>query len=143
MNIETNNKKSQLSTPQPITQQNSNKEISGPERAKDLPPMPDKTNKNLVSVDSVEVVKVEKNQGRAEVIVAGMLPDACTEINEVTTDREGTTFTIILEATRPPDSMCAQVLTPFEEQVNINISDVAEGMYSVDVNGMTTMFEIK
>jgi inhibitor of cysteine peptidase len=79
---------------------------------------------------------------QASVNVKGNLPDSCTKIGKITTDREGNTFNVDISTTRPADQMCTQVLTPFEQNVSLDVRGLKKGIYTVKVNGVTATFEL-
>ena len=93
-------------------------------------------------VDSVEVLILESFPVQVKVNVKGSLADACTTVGDVTTTRDGNTFNVKITTTRPADAMCAQVITPFEENITLDVKGLQKGTYTVDVNGVTETFEL-
>ncbi len=93
-------------------------------------------------IDSVEVLILESFPVQVTVHVKGNLADACTTVDEVTTTRDGNTFNIEISTTRPAEQMCAQVLTPFEENIPLDVKGLKKGTYTVNVNGVTATFEL-
>ncbi len=91
-------------------------------------------------IDSVEVLILESFPVQVTVNVRGNLSDACTKIAEVTTTRDGNTFNIDISTSRPADAMCAQVLTPFEQNIPLDVKGLKKGTYTVNVNGTTETF---
>ncbi len=94
-------------------------------------------------VDSFDIVFLESFPLQVNVIVTGNLPDGCTEIDEVTSKREGDTFVVRLTTRRPVDQMCTEALVPYEEVVSLDVYGLPAGTYTVDVNGMTGMFTLE
>jgi PBP1b-binding outer membrane lipoprotein LpoB len=115
----------------------------GSDEIETVPSIGEEDSENLALVEKVEVLKVDKKSGRAEIMVSGMLPDPCTEISEVKTDKVENTFNITVTTYRDPEAMCAMVIKPFEEKINININDIDPGNYIIDVNSITSAFELK
>ena len=92
-----------------------------------------------VYVDSVEV---ESRDGMYYAVIGGHLPDSCTKVTDVTTEIDGNSVMVTTMASKPADALCAQVLTPFEEEFTLDMDDVEPGEYLVDVNGVTTTFTV-
>jgi heat shock protein HslJ len=88
-----------------------------------------------VWVDSVEIQMVD---GEYVATIIGNYPDSCSTLGEVETTVEGDTVTVTVFAESPPDMMCASVLTPFEESITIDVSELEPGEYSVVVNETAT-----
>ena len=93
-------------------------------------------------VDSVDVLILESLPVQVSVSVKGNLSDACTRVGEVATTRDGTTFNIDISTTRPVEAVCAQVLTPFEENISLDVRGLKKGTYTVNVNGLTQTLEL-
>jgi inhibitor of cysteine peptidase len=93
-------------------------------------------------VESVEVRILESMPVQVQVVVKGNLPDACTKIGDIAQAREGDSFDITIVSTRQADLVCAQVITPFEETIKLDVTGLKAGAYTVTVNGVTEMFEL-
>ena len=90
-------------------------------------------------VDSVEV---EKRDDEYYAVVSGTYADSCTEVTGVATEERSNGVEVALTAGRPADALCAQVLTPFEEIIPLNIDDAVPGEYTVVVDGVLTTFQV-
>lgn len=77
-----------------------------------------------------------------EVLAAGDLPDACTQISAATQQRQGAVFQVSLATVRAADVVCAQMLQPFEYGLSLNAPDLEPGTYTVVVNGVSAEFVI-
>lgn len=98
---------------------------------------------SAATVESVEVQILESMPVQVNVIVRGYLPDAgCTSIRSVEQIREGNVFRLTLVTTTDPLALCAQALTPFEQVVSLDVSDLPAGAYTVDVQGVEASFEL-
>lgn len=93
-------------------------------------------------VDGVDVLIMESFPVQVRLIIHGNLPDACSQISEVKQAQIGNTFTIDLVVTRDPLAKCAQVLTPFEQSVALDVAGLPAGTYTVEVEGVTTSFTL-
>jgi hypothetical protein len=74
------------------------------------------------------------------ILVRGMLPDACSFIESIAQKREAQTFRIALNFARHPDARCAPVLTPFEQIVPLDVLGLPAGTYNIEVNGDQVSF---
>jgi len=80
-------------------------------------------------------VQVEVRDGEYYAVITGNLPDSCSTIDGVDQSVEGTTILLEVNASRPLGVGCAQVLTPFTQEVLLDTNGLAAGDYTVDVNG--------
>jgi hypothetical protein len=98
----------------------------------------------LASVDEIELMIRESLPATGAVAVRGHLPDGCTSIVDtlMQIDEEAGLFRITLGTYRDPDAMCAMALVPFEEVFELPILGLPAGTYTVEVNGVTTTFEL-
>lgn len=94
-------------------------------------------------VQSVEIQILESFPVQVNAIARGQLPDAgCTTIAGVNQSRSGNTFTVTLTTRVDPNAMCAQVITPFEYTIPLDVSSLLPAPYMVNVNGVETSFEL-
>lgn len=83
-------------------------------------------------VESLEVVLLESFPVQAQVRVAGNLPDGCTELHDISVAQDGQKFILTLTTRRPMvDVFCTQASVPFEEVVELDISGLEAGTYTV------------
>jgi hypothetical protein len=94
-------------------------------------------------VQSVEVQILESQPLQVNAIVRGQLPDGgCTTISAIDQVREGNTFRISLLTTTDPLAVCTLAVTPFEQVIPLEISNLIPGEYRVNVNGIEAAFEL-
>ena len=96
---------------------------------------------DLLQIDSVDVLILESFPVQVNVVVRGTVPDACTQIGQVTQQRTDNQIEITVATTRDPNAFCAQVLTTVEETIAIP-GDFPPGDYAVTVNGVTESFRV-
>jgi inhibitor of cysteine peptidase len=102
----------------------------------------------LAHVTSVDLLMLESFPVQVHAVVKGDHPDACTFIgggghpNGVGQRREGNTFHVEIWTYRPLDMSCAQVITPFEHNVALDVAGLPAGTYTVDVNSVTETFTL-
>jgi inhibitor of cysteine peptidase len=94
-------------------------------------------------VDSVDVLIMESFPVQVALVATGSLPDACSSVGRIDiTGPEDFVFTIAIISERPADAMCAQVLTPFEQRIDLPVVGLAAGSYTVTVNGVEASFTL-
>ncbi len=98
---------------------------------------------NLVSIESVTVNIPESLPLQASVVIKGNKSLPCTKLLEPGIFVEGGNFKIALaESTLGPAETCIAIIDPFETSITLDVSDLAEGVYSVDVNGTSVEFTL-
>jgi hypothetical protein len=97
---------------------------------------------NLANVKNIKIMLLESFPVQINVVAKGLHSDSCTEIDKITTRREENTFFVTITASRPADAICAQVITPFEEVIALDVVGLEAGVYTVDVNGIRDTFEL-
>jgi len=75
-------------------------------------------------------------------IVTGVYPDACTQISDVKQEVIDNAFEITLSTAKPGDLMCAQMIINFEVALLIETGGLLPGVYTVNVNGISTNFTL-
>ena len=93
-----------------------------------------------LSIKEIELLIAESKPVQVTVEVIGYLPDSCTTHHETHQTREGNTITIQMTTIRPKDSVCAAVVTEYQEQVFIGT--LPAGDYAVIVNGVEEQFRV-
>jgi len=87
-------------------------------------------------VDSVTLDILSEDPLEVEAVVSGSLPDACTEIARFAQAVREMTIQVGIFTARPADVDCAQVLTPYEERIPLELADLPDGEYTIRVNGV-------
>ena len=93
------------------------------------------------SIEGTDILLLESFPIQVRVVVWGNLPDSCTSIDGIATERDGNTFLITITTSRPADKVCAQALVPFEENIALDVLGLPAGVYIFDVNGVRDTFE--
>jgi inhibitor of cysteine peptidase len=94
------------------------------------------------SVESIEILILESFPVQIHVVARGHLPDDCTEIGEITRERQGNTFSVTITTARPANVACAEMLVSFEEVISLDVLGLPAGTYTVDVNGVRDSFQL-
>jgi hypothetical protein len=83
---------------------------------------------------------------QASVNVTGITSVACVTLEEPASTRVDKTFHVLLaETVMEPGAVCASLVAnkPFELSLPLEITDLAAGTYTVDVNGVTDTFALE
>ena len=96
----------------------------------------------LAPVEEIDILTLESFPVQIFVIASGYLPDPCTEIYQISQEREGNTFFITIETYRSP-GFCIQVLALFEETIPLKVYGLTAGTYTVEVNGVQDTFDLE
>lgn len=79
---------------------------------------------------------------QVNVRVMGYLPDGCTSLGAIEVVREGSTFDVTVLTTRPANRMCTEQVTNFDETVSLDVEGLPAGTYTVNVNDVSSSFEL-
>lgn len=93
-------------------------------------------------MESLEIMILESFPVQVNVKIKGSVSDSCTTAGPIEQGRDGNTFLITVGATRPADAMCAQVITPFEQTITLDVAGLKAGTYAVEANGVTENFQL-
>jgi hypothetical protein len=93
-------------------------------------------------VNSIDILLMESFPVQVSVLAQGDLPDTCTQIDEVISQRTDDLFRVAITTLRQPDAACAQTLVPFEENIPLDVVDLPAGTYTVTVNGVSDTFTL-
>lgn len=111
---------------------------------------PDRENNNTGNfiygsaiVESIEIMVLESFPVQIQVNATGYLPDGCTKMHEITTEKEENTFSVSIRTARPADMFCTEAIVPFREVISLDVYGLKAGLYHVDVNGVTGTFELE
>lgn len=96
----------------------------------------------LATVEEIDILALESFPVQIFVIASGYLPDPCTEIYQISQEREGNTFFITIKTYRSP-GFCIQVLAPFKEVIPLYVYGLPAGTYTVKVNGVQGSFDLE
>ena len=91
-------------------------------------------------VESIAILMLESFPIQVNVVARGNLPDSCTQIGQITQERDDNTFEVTIMTVRPADRVCAAVLVPFEEVIALDVLGLPADSYSVNVNAVTDSF---
>jgi hypothetical protein len=97
---------------------------------------------NVATVESVVINAQSTTPNEVEVTIKGYLPNPCTKIVRIEQQRNADTFTITLETVRE-GSNCIEVISPFEETIALDTTDLAPGTYTVSVQDTAMTFDLK
>lgn len=110
-----------------------------PEAAAPVSTQPDR---GQAIVTGTEVLILESFPVQVNVVARGDLPDSCTTIDQVITQRSDTGFRVAVTTFRQPDQICTQAIVPFEETISLDVAGLPAGTYQVTVNGVQDSFTL-
>ncbi|MDI9393942.1 MAG: protease inhibitor I42 family protein [Euryarchaeota archaeon] len=96
----------------------------------------------MANVENIDIMILESFPVQIVVEAEGYLPDGCTEIDKISTQKEGNNFNITFTTKRPKDAMCAQAIEGFTKTIPLEVQGLSAGNYTVNVNGVNGSFEL-
>ena len=93
-------------------------------------------------VETIEIAILESFPVQIRAVLRGTVPDACTEIDSIAKQREGSTFTLVVRTRRPAEAVCAQVLSPYETTTGLDVLGLQAGTYTVVAGNASASFEL-
>jgi hypothetical protein len=97
--------------------------------------------KDDIQVDNVNVEVGVGSPIPVHAIVALSLPNTCAQLGEIRLHREETVFYVRLIADITERTDCRADSIPFRLEIPLNIVNLLEGPYEVNVNGVTASFD--
>ncbi len=92
-------------------------------------------------VQEISVLIMESDPVQVRALLRGYLPDGCTSIYEVQTDREDDTFTVRIVTQRPDGEVaCTMAIVPFDEEVDLDVAGLPAGEYTVRADEIRETF---
>jgi hypothetical protein len=105
-------------------------------------PAPEETETRGAEVEELQVSVLETFPVQVQATIRGNLPDGCTTIRGVKSERQGSTFVILLDAFRDPVALCTQALVPFEETIKLDVEQLAADTYHVIAGELQATFTL-
>lgn len=97
--------------------------------------------KDDILVDSVNVEVGVGSPIPVHAVIALNLPNACAQLGEIRIHRDGNTFFVRLVSHSPANHACPADSVPFVLTIPLNIVNLPEGPFDVNVNGVTASFD--
>lgn len=98
--------------------------------------------KDEMLVDDVSIQVGRGSPLPVHAVVAANLPKSCGQLGEIHMYRAEGTFFVRLSGHLPAQSECNPDTLPLRLEIPLNIVALPEGTYEVNVNGVTTTFDI-
>ena len=89
-----------------------------------------------------ESQEVQSDTVPVEVLVKGALPDACSELHDVTQERYGHILEMRIVTRRPQGAVCASVLRPFRFYLRLD-GLYGPGSYTLKLNNRAYTFSVR
>ncbi|MCP4424304.1 MAG: hypothetical protein GY803_07435 [Chloroflexi bacterium] len=110
------------------------------------PPPTDEPNDEPVTgealVESIQLLILESFPVQVNARVRGILPDGCTSLDQINTERTGSDFTITITTLRPANAVCTSAAVPFDEAIGLDVFGMDAGTYAVTANGVSGSFTL-
>ena len=98
--------------------------------------------KGDIAVDDVSIEVGVGSPIPVHAVVSANLPSYCAQLGEVRLHRDGNNFFVQLLSYRLTETECNPDTLPIRLNVPLNIINLPEGTYEVNVNGTSTTFDI-
>lgn len=97
---------------------------------------------NAAPIDSLVIETTEGFPVQKVVVVKGTLPNGCVYLNNPVQFRDGNVFYVTLD-THTEGDVCTEALVPYEQRINLPVTNLPAGVYIVNVNGREITFELE
>ena len=91
-------------------------------------------------VQSVEIQFTQTDPVQVYAIVRGNLTESCATFADTQLSYADTTFQIKILTKSPTDQGCIQAITPYEQKILLDVTNLTPGIYTVTANGFSTGF---
>lgn len=95
-----------------------------------------------VFIDSLRLLVLQSDPVQVDLTINGQLPDGCTVLETVSQTQQETTFIIEVQARRDPTMPCTEALVPFNQTIPLEVADLPDGTYTVQVGEMSDSFTL-
>jgi inhibitor of cysteine peptidase len=107
---------------------------------------PDQTGQGLhpglLTVSKVDVLILESFPPQIVTKVEGWLPDGCSEVGDITQQRNGFTIDVTITIRRLSTGACIAIAPQVSRNIRLNGSFAESGAYTVRVNGVEKAFTL-
>ena len=130
----------QLALPEPVDPDRPVSSDDPPAPAAPIPEDDKYVIAEMIHIDSVDSLTLESWPLQVNAVVKGDLPDGCTFIHQVESQRDGAVFNIRIFTIREKEAFCTEALVPFEEVVPLDVYGLPAGTYTIEVYGLRAEF---
>ena len=103
---------------------------------------PDQTGPGLLTVEKVDVIIMESFPPQITAKVEGWLPDGCSEVGDITQQRDGFTIDVTITIRRLSTGACIAIAPQVSRNIRLTGSFAESGAYRVRVNGVEKSFTL-
>jgi hypothetical protein len=103
---------------------------------------PDQTAPSLLTVSKVDVLILESFPPQIIAKVEGWLPDGCSEVGDITQQRDGFRIDVTIPIRRLSTGACIAIAPQVSRNIRLNGSFAESGAYTVRVNGVEKSFTL-
>lgn len=95
-----------------------------------------------INIDSIEVGDYKTDNQTLPITLLATVPNGCIDITDVSTARTANVFTLTITAYEDRGVLCIEKPTPYSHIVNLDITGLSDGMYTVQAGTATTNFKL-
>ncbi len=103
---------------------------------------PDQNGPGLLTVSKVDVLILESFPPQIVAKVEGWLPDGCSEVGDITQQRDGFAIDVTITIRRLSTGACIAIAPQVSRNIRLNGSFAESGAYAVRVNGVEKTFTL-
>jgi Ig-like domain from next to BRCA1 gene/SdrD B-like domain len=94
-------------------------------------------------VEAVDIVQDDSFPVKVSVVARGHLPNECSSIDQVSQERRGSTFSIVIDSVEYGGEGCPEQRVAFEESFELDVVGLPAGIYVVEVNSLQGTFKLQ
>ena len=102
----------------------------------------DQAGPSLLTIEKIDVLILESFPPQIMVKVDGWLPDGCSEVGDVTQQRNGFTIDVTIPIRRLSAGACIAIAPQVSRNIRLSGSFAESGAYTVRVNGVEKSFTL-
>lgn len=102
--------------------------------------LPENTVPAPVIIESLRTLVLQSDPVQVDLTINGNLPDGCTLLEGFSQARQDNTFSVQVQTSRQEQQICPQALVPFTETLALEVADLPDGIYTIEVGDQTTSF---
>lgn len=91
-------------------------------------------------LESIEILILESFPLQVNVRITGNLPDGCTTVYRMESERQDDRFIVKVITAREKDLMCTEALVPFETSATLDVLGLPAGTYRVEARDLKAEF---
>ena len=95
-----------------------------------------------VIIDNIRLLVLQSDPVQVDLTITGNLPNGCTILQGVTQERQENNFIVQVQASYDDQMPCTEALVPFSETLALDVADLPDGVYTVQVGDKSDSFAL-